>query len=344
VFSGSRALRQGGMLRRTRCAAAILVLSAPAVQGCSSLDELVFGPEPGQGPAEAGAALLPDDTPFPSVATVPPRPRLSYSVQQERAIVDALISDRENARYTGDSIRYRAGRAERPPAEAPPTAAVVTGETVVGPVTVVAPDTTGAPVNADRPELTTEELRALERDQGQLDDGGLDDFVRDLVDETAPDPDLDTETAVIDQRYARASPVPGRKGTESAFQRLFYWLVGDPGEDVPEAAPDAGEATDADAAALAVPTGFTTAAPGPAERAITVAEAGSDGNPAPEAPERPAADEAADNPDSTTGRAQLPRLKPDESADPPPPAPVKPDDGGASAPASEGEIQARDAS
>ena len=55
---------------------------------------------------------------------MPPRPQLSYSVQQRRAIVDGLVADREHARYTEQVVRYRTGRSSLPPPPAPPPVVV----------------------------------------------------------------------------------------------------------------------------------------------------------------------------------------------------------------------------
>ena len=52
---------------------------------------------------------------YPSLHTVPLRPQLSYTVEQRRAIVDGLIADRENARYTSEVVRYRTGLSSMPP-------------------------------------------------------------------------------------------------------------------------------------------------------------------------------------------------------------------------------------
>jgi len=57
---------------------------------------------------------------YPPLQSVPPRPRLSYTVQQQREIVGALVADRENARYTSQVIRYRSGLSSMPPPPAPP--------------------------------------------------------------------------------------------------------------------------------------------------------------------------------------------------------------------------------
>jgi hypothetical protein len=62
-------------------------------------------------PAEAG---------YPSLQSVPPRPQLSYTIQQQRQIVEALIADRENARYTSQVVRHRSGLSSLPPPPTPP--------------------------------------------------------------------------------------------------------------------------------------------------------------------------------------------------------------------------------
>jgi hypothetical protein len=59
-------------------------------------------------------------TEYPSLYTVPPRPQLSYSVQQRRAIVEGLVADRELARYTDQVVRYRSGQSSLPPPPEPP--------------------------------------------------------------------------------------------------------------------------------------------------------------------------------------------------------------------------------
>jgi hypothetical protein len=74
----------------------------------------------GPGPTEA----KPAQSDYPSLHTVPPRPQLSYPVEQRRAIVDGLIADRENARYSNQVVRYRTGLSGLPPPATPPVAAV----------------------------------------------------------------------------------------------------------------------------------------------------------------------------------------------------------------------------
>jgi outer membrane protein OmpA-like peptidoglycan-associated protein len=73
----------------------------------------------GPGPTEAEPA----QSGWPSLHTVPPRPQLSYPVEQRRAIVDGLIADRENARYSNQVVRYRTGLSGLPPPATPPVAA-----------------------------------------------------------------------------------------------------------------------------------------------------------------------------------------------------------------------------
>jgi hypothetical protein len=64
-----------------------------------------------EAPVEAG---------YPPLQSVPPRPQLSYTVQQQREIAQALIADRENARYTSQVVRHRSGLSSLPPPPTPP--------------------------------------------------------------------------------------------------------------------------------------------------------------------------------------------------------------------------------
>jgi hypothetical protein len=60
------------------------------------------------------------DSGYPPLQSVPPRPQLSYTIQQQRQIVEALIADRENARYTSQVVRHRSGVSSLPPPPTPP--------------------------------------------------------------------------------------------------------------------------------------------------------------------------------------------------------------------------------
>jgi hypothetical protein len=52
---------------------------------------------------------------YPDIAEVPPRPHLGYTVEQRREIGNALLADRENARYERDQLLYETGRSLVPP-------------------------------------------------------------------------------------------------------------------------------------------------------------------------------------------------------------------------------------
>ncbi|MDX1540096.1 MAG: hypothetical protein R3349_01705 [Geminicoccaceae bacterium] len=241
----------------------------------------MFGSDPAPSARAIEIEQLDADASYPPVASVPARPQLSYTVEQEREIVDALISDRENARYTGSAVRYRSGLSDAPPA-GPANIARLRGEDVIG-----AQEAPGAVSGPPVPRLDDSNAyagaRARSSERAELDDAGLDDFVRGLVDETEAEPDLTTESAVI-RRRAPGPQIPGRKGKESAFERLFYWV----GEQLGGDDEDAGRV-------------------GPTTPSIPPAEPGE-----------------AD--DEEPAERSVPKLKPDESADPPEPAPAKPDD------------------
>ncbi len=90
-----------GRCRTAPTALAVAAL-ALALAGCT------VGPDTGPDPEV-------DTADYPALTTVPPRPRLSYSVEQRREIASALISDRANARYNREVARYEGGLSEQPP-------------------------------------------------------------------------------------------------------------------------------------------------------------------------------------------------------------------------------------
>ena len=57
---------------------------------------------------------------YPDLASVPPRPKLSYTVAQRQAIANQLVADRANARYRAAELAYATGAATEPPV--PPAA------------------------------------------------------------------------------------------------------------------------------------------------------------------------------------------------------------------------------
>lgn len=103
-----------------------------------ALAALLLGPlgcsGPGVEPDAATAAA-----PYPELASVPPRPRLSYTLEQRRQIADSLVADRENARYDRAVVRYELGLdTVPPPALRPP------------PVEAPQPQPGGVPVLPDK--------------------------------------------------------------------------------------------------------------------------------------------------------------------------------------------------
>jgi hypothetical protein len=114
-----------------------------------------------------------DEPGYPSLHTVPPRPQLSYPVEQRRAIVDGLVADRENARYSSEVARYRAGLSDVPPPAAPAFAAV---PIVPEPAPQDAADAITRPPSARAAPVGNPETEFL-------DDDDLGTFMEEMVDE-----------------------------------------------------------------------------------------------------------------------------------------------------------------
>ena len=115
---------------------------------------------------------------YPSLHTVPPRPQLSYTVEQRRAIVDGLIADRANARYSSDVVRYRAGLSSLPP-PAPPALAAVPPEPEVE-----APDA----ADATPPPEAGPGAPAVPETEFLYEDDDLDSFMEEMVDDRVEPP------------------------------------------------------------------------------------------------------------------------------------------------------------
>jgi outer membrane protein OmpA-like peptidoglycan-associated protein len=113
---------------------------------------------------------------YPSLHTVPPRPQLSYTVEQRRAIVNGLIADRENARYSSDVVRYRAGLSSLPPPAAPALAAVPLEPEPEAPD---AADTTTPPAARDVPVVSPETEFLYEDDD-------LGSFMEEMIESPGP--------------------------------------------------------------------------------------------------------------------------------------------------------------
>ncbi|MGH6904861.1 MAG: hypothetical protein ACREIR_19220, partial [Geminicoccaceae bacterium] len=145
-------------------------------------------------PAQTGTVV--EAGAYPSLHTVPPRPQLSYPVEQRRAIVDGLVADLENARYTSGVVRYRSGLSGMPPPE-PEIVAAVPLEVEPDPQSAPAAPS-GRPVIERTPELLYE-------------DDDLGSFLQDMHDDQL-------EEAPSGEPEARAGPGPGDAAPPGAGQ------------------------------------------------------------------------------------------------------------------------------
>jgi outer membrane protein OmpA-like peptidoglycan-associated protein len=154
---------------------------------------------------------------YPSLHTVPPRPQLSYPVEQRRAIVDGLIADHENARYTSEVIRYRTGLSSLPP-PAPRTLAAIPLD--VGPqagdAAAAAPAITSAPPGD---ETATEVVR---------EEDSLRSFMQDMLDAaeppgeapTGPSREPEARAAPLEDHPEPSEPAPDADPTTASSDRL----------------------------------------------------------------------------------------------------------------------------
>jgi outer membrane protein OmpA-like peptidoglycan-associated protein len=102
--------QRGISLQRSIVPAGLLLLGL-LLSGCQPAS----GPEPGVSPAQPASPAA-----YPDLASVPPRPRLTYTVEQRREIADELVADREHASYRRAELDYATGRSATPPAPLPP--------------------------------------------------------------------------------------------------------------------------------------------------------------------------------------------------------------------------------
>jgi hypothetical protein len=226
-------------------------LALLAITSCQSVNEI----------ESSAAAVTPAPQaatePVPNLRDVPSRPQLSYPIEQRRAIVEGLIADRENARYTDQVVRYQAGLSSQPPPAAPPPVAPDLASSVVA-------DTAPPAAAAGQPPPGTDsDPYAL--GARSYDNGGLDDFIRELQRTTEPTPagepqaalepaagqaatptvarlDADAPpTAPLDTRKPPPILAAGLLAETSGWERWFGWIFspfGLSGEDsVPPAAP-----------------------------------------------------------------------------------------------------------
>lgn len=206
------------------------------LQGCQILNVAPAEGRLGSSPIEV---TPPADPAYPRLSAVPPRPQLSYPVEQRRAVVEGLISDRENARYTGQTVRYRTGLSDLPPPPRPTPSPVETAQAIVQPRELPAPPTTDAPIAVIEDDgLSDDSARTLSESEAELDDGSLNDFIRDLVRDTGPsEEDAPILMPVPGATAAPGAPAPASQPAEPAatspeaepqgpIQRFVGWLGG----------------------------------------------------------------------------------------------------------------------
>lgn len=142
--------------------------------------------------SESGSAVPGDPQPV-ELRDVPVRPKLSYTVEQRRAIGNSLLADLENARHEQQVLRSRTGSSALPPPPAPATPPELPPVEAAAPPIPAAPDPTVAAVR----EQVLEES----------DDGSLGDFFRKLV---RRQPDPRAPRAADATSVPPASEAPGR--------------------------------------------------------------------------------------------------------------------------------------
>lgn len=138
--------------------------------------------------------------PYPELARVPPRPRLGYTVQQRRRIVQGLIADREQARHAGETLRHKVAGAP-PPAPLPAT-----------PAATPPPPPQAAPIQPE-PAAMGETVRGVNTADS------LDDFLNWLLGAAEDDADRGDEQQAPSLPEASGTPAPETRTL--APQRLF---------------------------------------------------------------------------------------------------------------------------
>lgn len=138
-----------------------MVLALVATTGCGRPPNR-GGDGAAVGNTGAGAAQ------YPSLATVPPRPRLTYDVEQRRAIEGELVRDRENAGRLAAAIDHELGRGPAPPPAAPGVGSTVSAAPST--LAAVAGDRLRGPGDDPLVEAYVKEATARDEDRGKLKD------------------------------------------------------------------------------------------------------------------------------------------------------------------------------
>jgi hypothetical protein len=199
-------------------------ISAAALLLAFTLGACERGTSSGESPA-----LPVSPTDYPDLARVPPRPNLSYTIEQRRAIKEGLVADRENARHRAAELAYATGQSKEPP---PPRPAPAAEEADAGAPAAAAP---AAPAEVPGDQAIARAY-VQENLNAAADNGRLRKFMRRL-DRKIPDPfgpASITEAAGLAapaaQPTAPAAGTPGpgaqREGNAQAERRLGGHLGG----------------------------------------------------------------------------------------------------------------------
>lgn len=186
------------------CVAALAALAWSG--GCAQL-ELTLPPLPD---ASTDQAVL--DSEYPELEPVQERPRFGYELEQAREIQTGLLSDRDNARYTGDAIRYETGQLAEPP---PLPATLRPLPATSGPGELIASEAQ----EISAAEAAIEERLAVQDNEIETDETTLEDFLDRLSfgaaetetpSETVPVvvANIDNEPAAPQAQPAEIIPVP----------------------------------------------------------------------------------------------------------------------------------------
>jgi hypothetical protein len=288
------------------CVAAVLSTGVIALLGCQNTNDDVATSM--QVEPQVEGALKSDD--YPLLQSVPPRPQLSYTVQQQREIVEALVADRENARYTSQVVRYRSGLSTLPPPPAPPTPAPDGPET--------SESTASAGVEPSAGPDVAEPQESLRRAQT------FDSFLRALARQFRSDR-AEPEATEPTPPGAPVAPVEQSSATQMPDVALAARSVNDSADQTASQAPHP-PAESAVAARQAARSNQLIASPPrpPTDTALAARQATDAGTPLPPRQTAVAARQAADPPDPEAG-TPIPALRPDHAATVPGPPPGKPD-------------------
>ena len=141
--------------------AGALVLVAALLAGCSSLPnwanpvewyegaaDAIFGDKESES-SSSGDARLPtytsgENKDFPKLASVPERPK-APTIRERKRLAEQLTSDRENAKYSQETIRRQSEAAVSTPSPPPAETATASGQPLPAPFTAVRPVAPPAP-------------------------------------------------------------------------------------------------------------------------------------------------------------------------------------------------------